>query len=55
MHNTKKQNLEFNLTSCETNLRFLLGAEELNTKAIRFNKKEIKRIKKELDELTPKS
>jgi hypothetical protein len=54
MHNTKKQNLEFNLTSCETNLRYLLGAEELNKKAITFNKKEIKRIKKELDNLTPK-
>jgi hypothetical protein len=54
MHNTKKQNLAFNLTFCETNLHYLLGAEELNKKAITFNKKEIKRIKKELDNLAPK-
>ena len=51
MSPTKKQNLEFNLAFCETNLRWLLGAEELNKKAIAFNKKEIKRIKKELDKL----
>lgn len=51
MHNTKKQNLEFNLTFCETNLLFLLGAKEINKKAVRFMRKEIKRIKKELDNL----
>ena len=43
------KNLEFNLSFCETNLRFLLGSEILNKKAISFNKKEIKRIKKELN------
>jgi hypothetical protein len=48
MHNTPKQNLEFQLTSCETNLRYLLGAEELNEEAIAYNKKEIERIKKML-------
>jgi hypothetical protein len=53
MSPTKKQNLEFNLAFCETNLRVVLRIKELNKKAIAFNKKEIKRIKKELEKLKP--
>lgn len=44
-----QQNLEFQLTFCETNLRYLLGDENPDKKKIEYMKKEIKRIKKELD------
>lgn len=46
---TSEQNLEFQLTFCETNLRYLLGDENPDKKKIEYMKKEIKRIKKELD------
>jgi hypothetical protein len=49
MHNTPEQNLEFQLTFCENNLRHLLGGEVPDQKKIEYMKSEIKRIKKELE------
>jgi hypothetical protein len=49
MHNTPEQNLEFQLTFCENNLRYLLGDEVSNEEKIEYMKSEIKRIKKELE------
>lgn len=49
MHNTPQQNLEFQLTFCENNLRYLLGDENPDQKKIEHVKKEIKRIKNILD------
>jgi len=48
MHNTKKENTEFNIAFCETNLRWLAGNPESpeNTKKIEKVKKEITRLKK---------
>ena len=46
---TKKQNLEFQLTFCENNLRYLLGDPTPNKELIDFNRGEIKRIKNELE------
>ena len=46
---TKKQNLEFQLTFCENNLRYLLGDPIPNEELIDFNREEIKRIKNELE------
>jgi hypothetical protein len=53
MHNTKKENTEFNITFCETNLRWLSGNPESpeNTKKIEKTKKEISRLKKILKTL----
>jgi len=53
MHNTKKENTEFNITLCETNLRWLSGNPESpeNTKKIEKTKKEISRLKKILKTL----
>ena len=49
---TKKQNLEFQLTFCENNLRYLLGDPTPNKELIGFNREEIKRIKNELERNT---
>lgn len=49
MHNTPQQNLEFRLSFCENNLRYLLGDEIPDQKKIQYMKKEIKRIEKELN------
>jgi hypothetical protein len=51
---TKKQNLEFQLTFCENNLRYLLGDPTPNEELIGFNREEIKRIKNELETNTNK-
>lgn len=55
MHNTVLDNLRFQVTWCESNLRYLLGnpASEENTKLINYMKKEIEEIKRKIEEIEP--
>lgn len=48
MHNSPKHNAEFQLTWCESNLRYLLGEDQNDPETIRkieFMKSEIERVK----------
>lgn len=51
---SKKENIEFNIQFCESNLRYLLNWQPESDK-IAFMKDEIERLNKELRELVPLS
>lgn len=55
MHNTPRQNLEFQLTSTENNLRYILGEPktERNLKLIKATQSSISQIKAELGKAEP--
>jgi hypothetical protein len=51
MHNTPLANAEFQLTFCETNLRWLLGDEPRDEAKIDYTQSEITRLKEHVNTL----
>lgn len=50
--NSKLKNIEFQITSCETNLHYLLGDEVPDQEKIDFMRSEIERLNKLKSEIS---
>lgn len=48
MHNTKEKNAEFEIASCETSIRYLLGEETRNKELIAKHRRQIKLLQEQL-------